>query len=80
MKTNNILPSSTTQNTLHNSWHGQLDLQFIQPQENTATQLIRSYACAPLKAKWCKSAIRVSIPIVKHLHPKNRTPPAHSLT
>jgi urease accessory protein len=51
MKTNNILPSSTTQNTLHNSWHGQLDLQFIQPQEHTATQLIRSYACAPLKVQ-----------------------------
>jgi urease accessory protein len=51
MKTNHISPSSITQSTLQNSWHGQLDLQFILPQENTATQLIRSYACAPLKVQ-----------------------------
>jgi urease accessory protein len=34
-----------------NSWHGQLDLQFINSPHDNATQLIRSYACAPLKVQ-----------------------------
>ncbi len=32
-------------------WHGQLDLQFIRFPHQDATQLIRSYACAPLKVQ-----------------------------